>query len=87
MSTSPLEETRRIGNRILRKGEVVKIDGIGGGEFIILGFRGDTVEVYGGKPKKVQSIRTFSTERIGARPRTTKVIRQPRGTVVKQVAK
>lgn len=75
-----LEVERRVGHRIIRAGDVVKITGLGRGcvrvdgelrsGFKVLGFRGGDVLVYGAKtPKRVPHLRTFPVERIGARPR------------------
>lgn len=82
--TAPLEPERKMGMRRLRAGEVVKIKGKPG-EYTIRGFRGDTVEVIGGPAGRVAAFRCFHVDRIGARPRTTKV-RTPKGTTVQRAA-
>jgi len=58
----------KIGRRVIRSGQVVKITGERG-LFTVRGFdtEAGTVDVYGG-PKGYGSWRTFYTTRIGARP-------------------
>jgi hypothetical protein len=76
-----LEASRQLGRRIIRAGDVVKISRIGrgcvrvGGEirsgFRVIGFRGNEVVVVGARsPGRVEHVRTFTVDRIGARPRT-----------------
>lgn len=61
----------KIGSRVIRSGQVVKITGERG-LFTVQGFDTDagTVDVYGGTPgpKGRRMFRTFYTSRIGARP-------------------
>jgi hypothetical protein len=76
---------RQLGRRVIRTGDVVKIDGLGRAcvrvatpdgtwrfarGFRVLGFRGDEVVVYGAKSAgRAEHVRTFTVDRIGARPR------------------
>lgn len=61
----------RIGNRIIRAGEVVKVTGERG-SFVVRGFDLDagSFDCFGGTPgpKGRRSFRTFRLDRIGARP-------------------
>jgi hypothetical protein len=61
------EALRKMGRRVLRAGDIVKIKGAGG-HFRIRHFRGREVEVFGGRPNHTR-IRTFTVDRIGRRPR------------------
>lgn len=81
-----LETIRRLGpRRVIRAGDVVKIKGLGRGcvpvvgpagpglqpGFRVIGFRGPDVVVFGRKnPRRVDHLRTFTVDRIGARLRT-----------------
>lgn len=78
--THELEEERQIGRRIIRRGDIVTIAGLGHGcvrvegrpvpGFRVLGFSGEEVTVYGARTKtRAEAIRTFPVERIGRRPR------------------
>lgn len=59
----------KIGRRVLRVGQRVKIDGLRG-LYKIQHFSDDltTVTVYGGPPNRVESTRIVAVERIGRRP-------------------
>lgn len=73
---TPLEDCRKIGGRVLVKGQVVTIAGERG-EFSICGFRGDEVHVYGG-PAGRQRFRAFTTDRLGRRPRHPRIRKETR---------
>lgn len=70
MSRPAPELERRLGGRVLRAGEVVRVSGERG-LFTIRAFRGDEVDVWGG-PQGRERFRTFRLERIGSRPRAAK---------------
>ena len=85
--TAPLETERKIGGRIIRKGDVVKITGypyarvrtfINGRivqvkGFRVLGFRGGEVHVWGARTStKAELLRVFTVGQIGVRPRRPK---------------
>lgn len=61
------EFERRVGGRMLRAGEVVRVTGARG-SFTIRAFRGGEVYVFGGTPGR-ERCRVFTVDRIGARPR------------------
>lgn len=62
-----MTETRKIGGRVLRAGDVVKIAGQRAAQFLVLGFDDGTVEVYGGRKDRAPLRRTFPLEAIGTR--------------------
>lgn len=61
------ETQRKIGSRVLRAGQTVKIVGVKG-DFRIRHFEGEVVSVYGGRPGR-EMHRSFAVDRIGRRPR------------------
>lgn len=64
MSAVELEHERRISpRRVARTGDMVTLTGVRG-TFKVLGFRGDDVELYGGKVGRVKCLRTMSASRI-----------------------
>lgn len=67
LQTRDLE--RQIGARTLRAGDTVRIVGVRG-EWRIVGFVGDTVDVYGAvTARRAPLLRTFTVDRIGTRRR------------------
>ena len=72
------ETQRKIGSRLLRAGQVIKIVGLRG-DFRIRHFEGEEVAVYGGSPGR-EMHRSFRVDRIGRRPRRTAERRDPRST-------
>lgn len=60
----------KVGGRVLRAGQRIKIRGERG-HFKIIAFNpsASTVSVYGGRPGGPQLMRTFMLDRIGTRPR------------------
>lgn len=69
------ETERKIGSRVLRAGEVIKIVGLRG-DFRIRHFDGEEVAVYGGPPGH-EMHRSFRVERIGRRSRKAASRRYP----------
>lgn len=63
------EMQRKIGRRVLRAGQIIKIVGFSG-DFRIRHFDGEEVAVYGGPPG-YEMHRSFFVDRIGRRPRKT----------------
>lgn len=57
------ESERKVGGRVLRAGDVVKVKGLRG-EYRIKGFRGETVTLVGG-PRRC--FRNVSVDRVGVR--------------------
>lgn len=75
-----LETERKLGRRVIRRGDVVAITGKGHARvrveghpvpgFRVLGFRGDDVHVFGAETRtKTEGLRVFPVDRIGRRPR------------------
>jgi hypothetical protein len=64
--SSPDSDQRKIGSRVIRSGQYVKINGERG-LFKVTFFRGDDVHCYGGKTNYEKS-RAFHVDRIGRRP-------------------
>jgi len=67
VSRPAAELERRVGGRVLRAGQVVRVTGARG-LFRIQRFRGDEVDMFGGPPGR-EHCRVFKVDRIGARPR------------------
>lgn len=80
MAVVELEQERRVGARIIRAGDIVAIRGEGYARvpvdgrlvpgFRVLGFRGDSVDVFGARTaRRAPAVRTFAIDRIGRRSR------------------
>lgn len=80
MAVAELEQERRVGRRVIRAGDVVAIRGEGYARvpvdgrlvpgFRVLGFRGDTVDVFGARTStRAPAVRTFPVSAIGVRHR------------------